>query len=201
MLRTATAIAVAFVVFSCKDKMAQVNEDYSSAPQQMLEDMFAIQTKNGNLVMRLEAGKMERYDNDTASLDIFPEGFAIYSYTDDGVLESLVIADNARHITTKNNRNEVWEAYGNVVMHNVIKQETMETDTIYWDRTVNLIYTDCYVKMYSEDGFMQGYGMESDDKVRNAILKNPFNTYGVTSRDTTVVIVDSVNFIGPFLKK
>ena len=181
--------------------MAQVNEDYSSAPQQMLEDMFAIQTKNGNLVMRLEAGKMERYDNDTASLDIFPEGFAIYSYTDDGVLESLVIADNARHITTKNNRNEVWEAYGNVVMHNVIKQETMETDTIYWDRTVNLIYTDCYVKMYSEDGFMQGYGMESDDKVRNAILKNPFNTYGVTSRDTTVVIVDSVNFIGPFLKK
>ena len=48
---------------------------------------------------------------------------------------------------------------------------------------------------------MQGYGMESDDKVRNAILKNPFNTYGVTSRDTTVVIVDSVNFIGPFLKK
>ena len=55
--------------------------------------------------------------------------------------------------------------------------------------------------MYSPDGMMQGYGMRSDDRARNAILHNPFNSYGYSVQDTTQVIVDSVNFIGPFPKK
>jgi lipopolysaccharide export system protein LptC len=88
-----------------------------------------------------------------------------------------------------------------VVVHNVLKQETMETDTLYWDQAKEEIYTDCYVKMYSPDGFMQGYGMRSDDHARNAILLEPFNSYGITVQDTTAVVIDSVNFIGPFPKK
>ena len=55
--------------------------------------------------------------------------------------------------------------------------------------------------MYSDDGFMQGYGMRSDDHARNAILRRPFNSYGVTEKDTTKIVIDSVNFIGPFKKK
>lgn len=55
--------------------------------------------------------------------------------------------------------------------------------------------------MYSDDGFMQGYGMRSDDRARNAILNRPFNAYVVTNKDTTKVVLDSVNFIGPFKKK
>ena len=94
----------------------------------------------------------------------------------------------------------MWEAFGNVVLHNVIKQQTMETDTIYWDRTNSEIYTDCYVKMYSPDGFTQGYGMRSDDRMRNARLNKVFNGYVYVNQDTTAVIIDSVNFIGPFPK-
>lgn len=55
--------------------------------------------------------------------------------------------------------------------------------------------------MYSPSGFMQGTGMRSDDKARDAIIKKPFNSYSVVVQDTTAIIIDSVNFIGPFLKK
>lgn len=165
-------------------------------------NMFAVQTKNGVVVMRLEADVMKHFETDTLSWDSFPEGFAVYSYTGEGLLESLIIADNARHLTGKNNnKEELWEAFGNVVIHNVIKRETMETDTLYWDREKQQIHTDCYVKMYSPDGFMQGYGMRSDDRARDAILLRPFNGYAVTAKDTTKVMIDSVNFIGPLLKK
>ena len=58
-----------------------------------------------------------------------------------------------------------------------------------------------YVKMYSPDGFMQGYGIRSDDRARNSILLRPFNGYAVTVKDTTVVMIDSVNFIGPLIRK
>ena len=77
----------------------------------------------------------------------------------------------------------------------------METDTIYWDQKAKEIWTDCYIKMYSPAGFMQGFGMRSDDMARNAIIQRPFNSYGVVEQDSTKVVLDSVNFIGPFPPK
>lgn len=199
----ATAIAVAFVVYSCKGKLDEADKlDLSSVPLQTIDDMFAVQTKNGIVVMRIEAELMERFDNDTCSMETFPKGLSVYGYTDEGLLETAIFSDNAIHETKKDvNNSESWSAFGNVVVQNVIKQETMETDTVYWDRARGEIYTDCYVRMSSPDGFMQGYGMRSDERARNSIILRPFNSFGVVVQDTTVVLVDSVNFIGPFLEK
>ena len=203
MTAIATAAAVAFVVYLWvgKDKKKVEKTDLSDLPMQTVDDMFAVQTKNGVVVMRIEADKMLRYENDTTATELFPEGFAVYSYTDEGLLETILLSDQARHILYKSSNGEEWQAFGNVSVQNIIKRETMETDTIYWDQRSHQIYTDCYIRMYSPDGFMQGYGMRSDDKARNAIIHKPFNSYSVVVQDTTAVLVDSINFIGPFLKK
>jgi hypothetical protein len=55
--------------------------------------------------------------------------------------------------------------------------------------------------MYSPSGFMQGFGMEADQRARNNIIFNPFNSYGIVAEDSTKVVIDSVNFIGPIQKK
>ncbi len=196
---------IASILLSCDRGIGEAEKlDLSRTPMQVIDDMFAVQTKNGSVEMRLEAPVMEHYDAEDESRDEFPRGISVFAYTEDGLLESVIIADNARHIVPKassEKEDEVWEAFGNVILHNVIKQETMETDTLYWDQTREEVYTDCYVKMYSPDGFAQGYGMRSDDHMRNAKLFNPFDGYVVTVQDTTAVIIDSVNFIGPFPKK
>ena len=197
---TATAAAVAFVVFSCKGKLAEADAlNVKEAPVQTVDDMFIVQTENGRIQMRTEAPLMERYERDTMSFELFPKGFFVYGYTDSGKLETEIVADNARHLKYKDGR-ESWEAFGNVVVRNLIKQEVMETDTLYWDQKNEKIYTHCYVRMYSPDGFMQGYGMESDQRARNSIIFNPFNSYGILEQDENVLI-DSVNFIGPVQKK
>ena len=201
----AAVFAVAILFVSCKNKMAQADVlNLKDTPVQTIEDMFAVQTRNGLVVMRVEASVMERYNNDTTSYETFPKGIAIYGYSDDGLLETIIVSDDGRHLTKKKRnavpQEELWEAFGNVVIHNVLKQETMETDTLYWNQAKNEIYTDCYVKMYSPQGFLQGYGMRSDDHARNAILLEPFNGYGYTVKDSTVVVIDSVNFIGPLVK-
>jgi len=198
----ATAIAVAFVVFSCKGKITiDDKKDFKSMPIQTVDSMFIVQTENGNLKMRVEADVMERYDNDTTAFELFPKGVAVYGYTEGGLMETMILADNAKHVKNKNSEREMWSAFGNVVVQNIIKRETMETDTIYWDRSKHEIYTDCYVRLYSSDGFMQGYGMRSDERARNSIIYKPFNSYGVVVQDSTAIIIDSVNFIGPFPKK
>lgn len=197
----ATAAAVAFVVYSCKGKLGEAEAlDLSETPVQVVEGMFIIQTENSGLQMRAEAPLMEKYEKDTLSYELFPKGFFVYGYTDEGLLETKITSDNARHMKYNDGR-ESWEAFGNVVVKNLIKQETMETDTLYWDQKNERIYTHCYVKMYSPQGFMQGYGMESDQRARDSRLFNPFNSYGIVVQDTTEVVIDSVNFIGPLQKK
>ena len=196
----ATAAAVAFIVISCKGKLGEAeNLDLKEVPVQTVDNMFIVQTENGRIQMRSEAPLMERYERDTLSYELFPDGFFVYGYTDDEKLETEIVADNARHLKYKDGR-ESWEAFGNVVVRNLIKQEVMDTDTLYWDQKNEKIYTHCYVRMYSPDGFMQGYGMESDQRARNSIIFNPFNSYGFLEQEEGVLI-DSVNFIGPLQKK
>ena len=198
----ATASAVAFILFSCKSKLSQADKlDLAKIPLQKVDSMYLVQTKNGMIEIRVVTGEMQHFENDTMSCDVFPEGMNVYAYTDDEVLESTIVSDEASHFTNKNTKEEIWKAYGNVVVKNIVKNQTMESDTIYWDQTAKEIYTDCYVRLYSDDGFIQGYGMRSDERARNAIILNPFNNFGVVVKDTTAVIIDSVNFIGPLLKK
>ena len=198
----ATALAVAFVVFSCKGKLSEADRlNLEETPLQRVTGMFYVQTENGLLQMRVEAPIMEVYDKDTCSYDLFPEGLSVFGYSEEGLLETIIRSDKARHDKSKLRGTESWSAFGHVVVKNVVNNETMETDTIYWDQNKKEIYTDCYVKMYSPSGFMQGYGMRSDDMARNAIIRQPFDSYGIVEQDSTVVIIDSVNFIGPLLKK
>ena len=156
---------IASFVVSCKAGLAEADRlNLANTPLQSVDDMFAVRTKNGTVTMRMEAPLMEHYVTDTNSYDIFPKGLSVYGYNDDGLLETVIVSNNAKHVTSKvSGKEDIWSAFGNVVIHNVIKLETMETDTIYWDQAHEEIYTDCYVKMYSDDGFMQGYGMRSDD--------------------------------------
>ena len=196
----ATASAVAFVVYSCKGKLAEADAvNIGETPVQAVDDMFIVQTENSIIQLRAEAPLMERYENDSLSYELFPKGISVFGYTEEGLLETEITADNAKHLYYKDGR-DTWEAFGNVVVKNLINQETMETDTLYWDQKNEKIYTHCYVRMYSPDGFAQGYGMESDQRARNTELFNPFNNYAIMSQDSTKVVIDSVNFIGPLQK-
>ncbi len=197
----ATAIAVAFVLYSCNGKLAKTGAvDLENAPVQTVDDMYIVQTENGGLQSRVEADRMERYKRDSLSYDLFPDGIAVYAYTDEGLLETEITALEARHLEYTDGK-EIWEAYGNVVIKNLINQEVMRTDTIYWNRADELIYTDCFVQLESPKGFMQGFGMESDQRARHSIIKRPFDSYGYVEQDSTAVQIDTANFIGPFMRQ
>ena len=197
----ATALAVAFVVYSCKGKLSEAEAlNLAETPVQIVEDMFMQQTENGMVKMRAESPRMEKYEKDTLQYELFPAGFFVYAFDESGKLETEIVADNARHMKYKDGR-ETWEAYGNVVVKNLINQEVMETDTLYWNQETEMIYTHCYVRIISPDGFAQGYGMEADQRARSYTLFNNFNNYAFVVKDSTEVLIDSVNFIGPFQKK
>ena len=201
----ASALALAFVVYSCRSNLAEAEKlDLGKTPLQTVDEMFFVRTENGRLKMRVESPRMEVFEHDTVAYDLFPQGLRVFGYSEDGKLETTIFSRAARHdkpAPGSRRAGEVWSAYGDVVVRNIIQQETMETDTLYWDSEAKEICTDCYVKMSSPSGYMQGYGMRSDEMARNAILMRPFDNEFLIQNDSTAVRVDSVNFIGPRVKK
>ena len=199
----ASALALAFVVFACDSNLSEAEKlDLKVTPIQTVDGMFYVESENGRLKTRVEAPRMEVYEHDTLSYELFPQGISIYGYGENDLLETTITARQARHDKYKDKDKEKWSAFGHVVIRNVVNHETMETDTIYWDSKAHEIWTDCYIKMYSPSGSMQGYGMRSDEMARNSILMHPFdNVFYIDDNDSTKVVIDSVNFIGPFLKK
>lgn len=190
-----------FVVSCGNNKYNGRKLDLNVAPRQVVNDMSAVQTKNGHLVMRMSSPLMQRFKNDSTGIgyELFTGGFDVYAYDDSGLLETKIHSEKAKHVTS--GKTEKWEAYGHVVVTNFIKGETMVTDTLYWNREKKKIFTPCFVKMYAPDGFMQGYGMESDEMARNAYILHPFNSYGIVRDSTEKPYVDTVNFIGPVYRR
>lgn len=186
------------VLSSCKNEDEAVVFDMEKTPVQSIGDMSVVQSEKGSITMRMTAPLMQSFefvkDGRQQSYDYYPEGIKVRAYTLDGALETVVVADEAKHVTTPGE--DTWMAFGNVVVKNVIKDETMESDTIYWNQSGKRIYTDCYVRLSSPSGFMQGYGMVSDERARNSEILNPFDSYSKTE-DSTSVWRDSVNFVGP----
>lgn len=155
---------IATIAVSCANKLRSVDADQVlSAPTQVIVDMDAAQTQNGVVQMRLVAPRMERYgQGPDESMELFPEGINVLAYNEDGLLETQIVSEKAEH--TVSGETEQWSAYGNVVITNYLEGQRLMTDTLYWDRERQKIYTDCYVRLYSPQGFMQGYGMESDER-------------------------------------
>ena len=197
MIPMAAALAVAILLSACKEPEPVVF-DFEQVPVQVVHDMRILQSDKGEAVMRMSAPVMKRYsfvkDSIPQSYELYTDGFHVDAYTDDGQLETTIDSEQARHVTTEGR--ESWSAFGNVVVINHIKGERMETDTIYWNKAEKQIYTDCYVRLTSDSGLMQGYGMTSDDRARNSVILRPFDWYAV-ERDSTYAYVDTMNFMGP----
>jgi len=201
----ATSCLAVAIIFLCSCHVDAVYPaiDKELTPVQQVHDMMVVASDNGAVTMRMSAPLMQRFqfvrDSTEQSYEYYPETFNVDAYTVDGQLETNIHSKCAKHITTKSA--ESWSAFGDVVITNYIKGQVMTTDTIYWNREEKKIYTDCYVKLDSPQGLMQGYGMESDERANNCVILNPFDSYTPLNGSDEEVI-DSINFLGPMpLKK
>ena len=194
----ATMFMVATTLFSCKDAIATGNiSETASVPTQVIDSMVLKQYAKGEVSFMVSAPLLERYSNAAPPYNLFPNGIVLRGYAQDGFMETMIVANYAKNII--GSEEEVWEAYGDVVINNYIKGEKMETDTLYWNQKTHRIYTHRPVKLTTPDMFMQGYGMESDEMARDAVILKPYDSYAIVRRDSTEIPYrDTANIIGPF---
>lgn len=181
--KIAVTLVIAIFFIACKEDIPKSDlSEVAHLPTQVVEKMILNEYSRGVVVYMVTAPIMERYSNAEKPYDLFPKGIVLLGYTEEGELETKIRADYAKHVIEKKG-DEIWEAFGNVVVNNYIKEEKMESDTLYWNRNQEKIYTHSLVKLTTPEMFMQGYGMESDEMARNAVIMNPFDSYAIVQKE------------------
>lgn len=184
---------------SCEADKPRADIDWELTPVQSVRGMRAMEYNKADLNMQMVTRAMDTYkyvkDSVNITREVYSDGFEVYIYNEDGLLESQLIAEGAEHITAR--QKEDWKAFGNVNILNHIKGERIITDTVYWDKKQEQIYTDCYVVMTSPKGKLQGYGLTSDQRANRSTILRPFDSYGLVVSDSTKFYLDTVNFVGP----
>ncbi len=164
---------VFFVACSEKMKVNSLLEYDGKFPDESAEEMEVVYSEDGIKNFELFAPLLNKYYEESdlyVSYMDCPLGITIISYNDDGEKQSILTADYAISEEMK----RTMEARNNVVLKNLIKNETIETEQIIWDKNKRKIYSETGVKYTKSDGSVSyGDGFDADERFSKYSVRNP----------------------------
>lgn len=111
---------------------------------------------------------MNTYEGDSTYTDC-PMGITAISYNENGQKQAILTADYACIIN-----NTIYRASQNVVIRDVIKGDTLETEEIIWDQRQRTIYSNHLVKQKKADGSVNyGDGITADERFTKYTIIHP----------------------------
>ncbi len=171
--RNSTIIALAIVVlfFSCGKNREPVvaKECHGKYPDESATEIHMIFSDAGITSFELYAPTLNKYLGDTVYMDC-PDGIIIYAYDEWGEKQSMLTADYAISAEIPPR----MEASKNVVIKDLVKNETIETEQLIWDKNRQVIYSVVPVKQTKADGTVNyGDGFEADEHFSKYRVFNP----------------------------
>jgi LPS export ABC transporter protein LptC len=137
-------------------------------PDESIHNIEIRMSEEGQTTFTLYAPVMNKYFGENPYFD-FPEGISVSSYTN-GEKQSTLTADYA----ISEERTQRMEAQRNVVIVDLVKQESILTEKIIWDQKSKRIYSDVEITRIKSDGTVdKGDGFESDEKFTKYAIRNP----------------------------
>jgi len=164
---TSVFIILSWMVLSCENKLDLIpKSDLLTLPSLTVKDFETVYTDSGMLQLVLSSPLMEQYNNNVSPYSEFLSGLKVKFYDGQKEPSASVTAKYAKY--TKNDN--LWELKDSVVVINE-GNDKLETEVLYWDQVKNLIYSDRFVKITSEDQIVMGTGFESDPRLIKRRIK------------------------------
>jgi LPS export ABC transporter protein LptC len=119
-------------------------------------DVVTIYSDSAKVLVKLRAPVQQEFESGDA---IFPKGFYIEFYENEKISSTL-----KANYGELNRRNNLYVARGNVVMKNIEKKESLETEELFWNQNTDRVYTDKFVKITTPERVLMGQGLETNQK-------------------------------------
>jgi len=154
---------------SCKNDIDVINTftEIHNLPTQSVRNLETIYTDSGKIQIKLLTPELKRFSNVEEPYIEFPAGIKVVFYDKNQEPESRLTAKYAIYSETNN----LWEARDSVIAINNLG-DTLNTELLFWDEKKELIYTNKFVKITTENEVIWGEGLEANQEFTDWKIKN-----------------------------
>jgi LPS export ABC transporter protein LptC len=158
-------IALVIALSSCTKTELKEPEEYKG-PLREAENVIFYNSENEQVKSKMEAELLYEFANGDRE---FPKGIYIEFYNELGHLESTLRANHAKYFKKEDH----WRGQGKVELKNVEKNEQLNTEELYWNRTTKKIFTDKFVTIRLQGDVIYGTGLEANQDLSDYVITKP----------------------------
>ena len=155
------------VLFSCENSLDKVKEfiDTDTINGVLAYYVTITRSDSGFVQAKLMAPVMHNVEGDSAVLE-FHKGFTAYIYENDTTPTSKIRGNYG----IRYDKEELIFIKDNVVVKNLETQETLYTETLYWNQKTKTIYTRNAVKITSPDKVIFGDSLNANEDFSQRVI-------------------------------
>lgn len=164
----ALGLMMFFIACSDKHKESVLFKYNGKYPDESAENMKLTMSDSGKLSFIIETPLMNRYYANPSYTDC-PKGIKVTSFNEYGQKQALLSADYAIE-----SNNSTYKASKNVIIIDVIKGDTLQTEEIVWNQATRTVSSNTLVKQSKADGSVNyGDGFTADDRFTKYTIIHP----------------------------
>ncbi len=151
---------------SCREDVDASLLEVYDGPMNMAINIHLIESDSAIVRSDIKAPKQLEFANGNLE---FPDGIEIEIYEKDGQLSTTLRADRAYFIREEN----LYRGEGDVQVHNILNDQELQSEELFWDIRKKIIYTEKFVRIQSGGDYSYGSGFEADETFTTYTLKEP----------------------------
>ena len=168
-------LLVIAVMTGCKSDLETIEAvtRMDEGPLESAFDIEVVYTDQAIVRMILQAPQMDRYDHEEKYLEM-PQGLYVVFYD---TLMKQTSSLSAKYAISFDDL-EIIEARDDVIVINE-KGEKLNTEQLIWDQKNEIIYSEKFVRITTEDEVTYGEGFRADERFDTWEISNPRGTIRV----------------------
>lgn len=149
-------LLILLITESCENNIEVIKNltSVKDIPAVSAQEMEIIYSDSAKVRMKVIAKVLNKFNTPEKQYIEFPKGIIIYQY-DSGMQVTAII--QANYALYRENK-KLWEARDDVIAKNLIKNEQLYTEELFWDQSKGNIYSTKFTKIINADGVFYGDG-------------------------------------------
>lgn len=160
------SIIISFLsLLACQNTVLTEPVEYEG-PLREANDVEMYYSEDNLVKLRMVAKTVNEFKNGDRE---FPDGLYLEFFNELGQLESTLKANQAFFTKDQN----LWRGVGNVEVKNIVNNEQLNTEELFWEPATEKIYTDKFVTIRLANEVLYGTGLEAKQDFSSYTIKQP----------------------------
>ena len=159
-------------VVACRPTQDPDKELKYTGPVMETTNVQTFYSDSARVKIKLKAPVQQQFETGDG---IYPKGLDMIFLQENGQVGSTLKSSYGKY--TK--ETDSYLVRGNVVVHNVLRNQTLNTEELRWDKQKQQIYTDKFVKIRTEDEILTGHGLRANQDFSKYRILKPAGIFSV----------------------